>query len=259
MYSNLKWGAAFTVMAAASLAACTDSDRTYRVASVGSAGAAQSADGSDGGSDAGSGSGTGSSGSGSGSAGGSASAGGTGAGAGVGAGGNAGTNLIVASGNVLIGAASKYGSLSSALNGTVPGSGLANGKVVAVLNTSGHSLVRLGNGTGVLLNSTGGKIGDLVSIDFGKGQVVGGSSPLVGVNVLAANPTSGSLATVSAASGTNLVGVTVVNPGANSNSLVLAPQVAPLLNLQPSSPNVTTNVTATASGTVSGAIKPLCC
>ncbi|QIK78114.1 hypothetical protein G7077_03490 [Sphingomonas piscis] len=121
-------------------------------------------------------------------------------------------------------------------------------------NTSGHTLVQLGGGTSVLLPGTGGRLGDLVRLDLGRGTVVGGPRPLIGLNVLAANPTTGQLATVSAVSGGNLLGVTVVNPSTNSGSLVLAPQVASLVGLQPTNPSVTSAVTTTVNGTVGGLV-----
>jgi hypothetical protein len=220
---------------ALSLAACTDTHRSYRVASVGSAAAADYADG---GSASGTGSGTG----------GSGSSGGSGSGAGT----TGQSNLVVASGNILIGAASQYAQLTSSVNGSVPAGGVVNGKIGAILKTTGHTLVQLGTGTSVLLNGTGGKLGDLVTIDFGKGRVVGGPQPLVGVNVLAANPTTGSLATVSAASGNHLVGVTVLNPNTGNGSLVVAPQVAPLIGLQPVNGSLTGAVNGTVSATTTG-------
>ena len=252
MVSKKMLASSLVSVAALSLASCADSDRNYRVASVGSAAAAEQAEGG-----SGSGTGTTTPGSGSGSGTGSGS-GGTGSGTGDGSGNGTGTgtgntaNLIVASGNVLIGAASQYSQLTGSVNGTVPAGGVVNGSVSAILHTTGHTLVQLGTGTSVLLNGTGGRLGDVVSIDFGRGQVVGGPTPLIGVNVLAANPVSGSLATVNTASGNQLVGVTVLNPSTGSGSTVLAPQVAPLVGLQP----VNASVTSTVSATVNAVLTP---
>ncbi len=232
--SNL--GIILTSVAALSLTACTGPHK-WRVASVGST--AQGEEQGEGPKGDQNGGGTGNGGTGNGGSGGSG-----------GSGGNSYNNLIIASGNVLIGAAAKFGNLSGTVNGTVPAAGVVSGKVVAVLNTSGHTLVKLGNGTNVLLDGTGGKLGSLVSIDFGKGRVIGGTTPLIGVNVLAANPRTGSLATVSAASGAKLVGVTVLNPGVNSGGPVLAPSVAPLLGLTSGSTKVSTSVNTVIKGVI---------
>ena len=231
MTLKLVCGACLASASLLSLTACADNNRTYRVASVGSAGSSGSvgADSTPGGSG------------GSGTAGVGTAGGSTG-------GGTSQTGFIAATGNVLIGAATQYAGLSGNVNGLVPGSGIVNGAVVGTLQTSGHTLVRLDSGTTVLLNGTGGGLGQLVSIDFGRGQVIGGPRPLVGVNVLAANPTSG------AASANKLVGVTVLNPTTGGGAPVLSPTVAPLLGLQPSA-NLSTTVNAVANGNVGGLLQ----
>jgi len=237
MTLKLVCGACLASASLLSLTACADTNRSYRVASVGSAGSfsADSTPGGSGGSTSSGGTSVGSSG------------GSTGTGSG-----SSQTGLIAATGNVLIGAATQYAGLSGTVNGLVPGSGILNGAVVGTLQSSGHTLVRLDTGTTVLLNGTGGGLGQLVSIDFGRGRVIGGPQPLVGVNVLAANPTSGSLATVTAASANKLVGVTVLNPTTGGGAPVLAPTVAPLLGLQPVNADLTTTVNAVVKGSVGG-------
>ena len=208
------WGITATSFALVSCAA--DTTRTYRVSSVGASPA--------GGSDDDSGGGDGSGGNGSGGGGGSGGVTST-------------TNILVAGGNVLVGAASQFAALTGVTNGLVPLGGTVNATVTAILGSSGHTLVQLGNGTSLLLNGTGGGLGDVLSLNLANGQVVGGpsGSPLIGVNVLAANPVSGTLASVNAASGNQLVGVTVLDSalgGAGSgNNVVIAPAIAPALGL----------------------------
>lgn len=171
---------------------------------------------------------------------------------------------MAASGNVLIGAANQYAQLTSAVNGTVPAAGVLNARISAILGGTGQTVVQLGSGTSVLLNGTGGRLGDLVSLDLGNGRVIGGPQPLIGANILAANPVTGTLATVSAASGNNLLGVTVVNPAATAGSpVVIAPAVAPLIGLTGTTVNGTVGATttglvnSTVNGTVTGTLGTL--
>jgi hypothetical protein len=189
-----------------SLAAC-ESSGSYRVASVGTTVPGDVADNGSGGGDTGTGSGSG--------MGGGTGAGG-GAGGSTGAGGATGSgalggNLIATSGNAVLGVANAQAGLTSSLG--IPAKGVVTGTVNRLLTATGQTLVRLGNGNTLVLDGKG-KLGELVSIDLGKGRVIGTSnanSPLLGVNVLARNPATGKLATVSAASGGNLVSVTVPN------------------------------------------------
>lgn len=175
---------------ALALAACGSSG-SYRVASVGSAPAPDDSSSGGGGSGGGSTGATGGSGSGA-----------TGSGSGSG---QTGSGLLVTAGNAVIGTA-----------GVIPESGVVSGTVDRVLTGTGQTLVRLGSGQNVLLNGTGGAIGEAVSLDLGQGKVVGGSAPLVGLNVLATNPSTGQLATVGAGTSGNLVSVAVPQSGVAS-------------------------------------------
>ena len=88
--------------------------------------------------------------------------------------------LIVASGNVLLGPAGQLaipgGALSSA-------AGVVNGTVSAVLLTTSQTVVQLAEGPSLLVDGVGAALGEAVSIDVAKGQVVGGAQSLVGNNV----------------------------------------------------------------------------
>src|SRR5207247_3111544 len=121
------------------------------------------------------------------------------------------------SGNLLLGRA---GQLTAPI-GPVATTGIVNGTVSAVLLTTGQTLVQLSDGGSVLLNGTGGALGDVVSIDLAQGQVVGGPNSLVGVNVLTSSPTSGQLATASVGSGGSLLDIHApggsVSAGGTSN------------------------------------------
>lgn len=184
-----------------SLAAC-DSSGSYRVASVGTTAVADTGSGGTG--DGAGGTAGGGTGSGSGATAGTGS-GGTGSGA-------LGGNLLAASGNAVLGLANAQTGLTAGLG--VPADGVVSGTVNKILGATGQTLVQLGNGSTLILDGKGGALGSLVSIDLGQGKVIGGSSgasPLIGVNVLARNPSTGQLATVSAATANNLVSVTVPN------------------------------------------------
>lgn len=191
---------ALVCTAALALAACGSSG-SYRVASVGSTPSDGSAgDGSGGSSTAGDGGS------------GSANTGGSGSGSDSGSG-QRGQSLLVTAGNAMMGTA---GTLDGAPGvSAIPASGVVTGTVDRVLTRTGQTLVRLGDGNSVLLNGVGGRVGEAVSLDLGEGKVVGGSSPLVGLNVLARNPSTGQLATVGAGTGGNLVSVTVPQSGVN--------------------------------------------
>ncbi|MEP9358459.1 hypothetical protein [Sphingomonas sp. KR3-1] len=199
--------------------------------------------------------------------------GGTGSGAGSGSGNRLGGNLLVASGNAVMGAANAQTGLTAGLG--VPADGVVTGTVNRVLGRTGQTLVSLGNGSTLLLDGKGGKLGDLVSIDLGQGKVVGASSasasPLVGLNVLARNPSTGQLATVSAATAGNLASVTVPNgqggqllnvavPGNLGNT---AGGAGGLLNGVTGATNANANVTGAATtalgnvnATVNGVVNP---
>jgi hypothetical protein len=168
---------------------------------------------------------------------------------------------LVTSGNVLM------GSGTGVLNAQ-----LANGTVTGVLGRSGQTVVGLVNGTTVVLNGSGGSLGDLVSIDLGAGQVVGGPSSLVGVSVLASSSGThqASVGSTSVTGGTSVNGVTsvtgvtggtggtavtgVTGVGATTGALLPAPSASGGV-----SGAVTGTVTGTASGTVGGVPGSVCC
>ena len=71
--------------------------------------------------------------------------------------------------------------------------GVVNGSVTSVLPSTNQTLVQLANGATVLLNGSGAALGDLVAIDLGAGRVVGGSTSLIGTNVLNRSASAGQL------------------------------------------------------------------
>lgn len=206
---------AFASVAALALAAC-ESSGNYRVGWVGDnpppGGSSSSSGGSSSSSSSSGGSSSSSGGSSSSSGGSSSSSGGTGS-----SGGSTGLvgNLLVTAGNTVIGVAGKHDQLAQVVNGKVPATGIVTGTVTRVLDRTGQTLVNLGEGSGgggLILDGVGGKLGALVAIDLGKGQVIAapeGSKPLIGLNVLAQSPTTGQLATVGAASGGKLLALNV--------------------------------------------------
>ena len=170
--------------------------------------------------------------------------------------------LIVASGNVLLGRA---GQLTMPI-GPVATTGVVSGTVSAVLLTTGQTLVQLADGASVLLNGTGGALGDIVSIDLAQGQVVGGPNSLIGVNVLTANPTSGQLATASVGSGGTLLDVRAAGGGVTAGpSPVLQPVTTPLTQpitnvlTPPTTTILTQPVSSIPPGTLGGTLGHPCC
>ena len=187
-------------VAMVSLAAC-ESSGSYRVASIGSV---PGDTGSSGGGGDGSGSGSGSGGTNNG--GGSGGTGtGTGSGTGTGNGGGGGTGtaqaglvgkVLVTAGNTVIGAAGKQNALVTGVQNNVLTP--VNATVTRILTKTGQTLVNLGSGQSLILNGTGGKLGDLLKIDLASARVIGApsGSPLLGVSVLSPSVATGRLAAV---------------------------------------------------------------
>ena len=170
--------------------------------------------------------------------------------------------LIVASGNVLLGRAGQL----TLPTGPVATTGVVTGTVSAVLLTTNQTLVQLADGASVLLNGTGGALGDVVSIDLAQNQVVGGPSSLVGVNVLTSSPTSGQLATASVGSGGNLLDIQAAGGGLAVGGTTGGQPIAATLPqpiatplTQPPITTLTQPVTSTAPGTLGGTLGRACC
>ncbi|MDF7777043.1 hypothetical protein P1X14_17430 [Sphingomonas sp. AOB5] len=243
---NGQWGRlALASTAALALAAC-ESNGSYRVASVGTTSVAaeepgDTATNGGGGSSGGSGTGTGT-GSGSG-------------GTGSGSGGSTGMSgpLLVTSGNAVIGVAGTTANVTANLG--IPGGGIVDAVVTGVIRRTGQTLVQLGGGGTLILGGTGGRIGDVVSLDLGAGKVIGGpnGSPLIGLNVLAQNPSTGRLATVNAASAGKLVSVTVPGLTGAGGTGGLLPAVTPVPQ---GNAGANAGLVGTVTSTVTGVVSP---
>lgn len=156
--------------------------------------------------------------------------------------------LFVAAGNVLLGSSAVLGPINSpALT-----NGVVNGTVSAVLLTSGQSLVQLTDGTSLVINSVGGALGDTVSIDVGKGQVVGGPSALVGVSITPSAGGAGGQLASTTIGGTTLA----VAPGGVGTSLTGT--AGQTLGTASATTSLTQPVTTVGSG-LTGTVSPLCC
>lgn len=210
--------------AALMITACS-STGSYRVASIGdvqsgTGTATGDADGSGNGSgNAGTGTGTGNSGTGN-------TGGQTSTGSGIGSG------VLVSAGNAVIGLAGKHDTLAGTVNGALPLAMPVTGTVTAVLRDTGQTLVRLGSGQTVALNSVTGIVGEVVKLDLGSKTVVSAAdgSSLLGVGLLSPTAVSGTLASVNVATGAsspasgavgNVVG-TVANVVNNPTAVVSA-------------------------------------
>jgi hypothetical protein len=100
---------------------------------------------------------------------------------------------LVAAGNTVIGVAGTTNNLTQTVNNVLPVTTPVTATVVGILTRTGQTIVQLGNGNSLILNGTGGVLGDLLKIDLGSKTVIGGpkGSPLIGVAVL--SPTGGLL------------------------------------------------------------------
>lgn len=162
-----------------------------------------------------------------------------------------GSPLVVAAGNVLLGPASQI----TLVNGPVANSGVVQGTVGAVLLTTGQSLIELSDGTSLVVNGAGGALGDLVSVDRATGQVVGGSSTLIGANVLGTTSSGTVTASALGSSGTIGAGATV-----GRGALPTISASTPLGSVAtPTTIGPVTGTISGASGTLSGTLGPLCC
>jgi hypothetical protein len=145
--------------------------------------------------------------------------------------------LIVASGNVLLGSAGQIttgGPVTAA-------AGVVNGTVSGVLLTTSQTVVRLADGPSVLVDGVGATLGDLVSIDLGQGQVVGGAKSLVGNTVPGVSATAGKvLGAVSGNGAASGAGGRVASGGAptlpGNVGKVLAPVTGVTSVVQPAIP-----------------------
>lgn len=110
------------------------------------------------------------------------------------------SRFVVTAGNILLGEAGAR--LGLPLDGAASSTAVLNGSVTGVLQSTGQTLVELTNGTSVLLNDTGGTIGDLVAVEVASGQVVAGPGALVGSQTLAGSTADGAGAVAGTAGGT---------------------------------------------------------
>ena len=157
----------------------------------------------------------------------------------------------MSSGNAVMGLSGTQAGATAGLG--IPGSGVVDATVTGTLKSTGQTLVQLGDGGTLVLNGKGGKLGDVVSIDLGQGKVIGnsGGSALVGLNVLARNPTTGSLVTVGGANN-NLVSVTA--PGTGTGGLLNG--TGGLLNGTGGNASLTGTAGNVVNTTLKGAVNP---
>jgi hypothetical protein len=163
--------------------------------------------------------------------------------------------LVVAAGNVLLGESARLGTIAA----VAPTTGVVDGTVSAVLLTSGQSLVQLSDGSSLLINSVGGALGDVVSIDVGKGQVVGGPNSLVGVSVLPSGGAGGQLASASIGGTSIGIGTGLVGHAATGAGQIVSGTAGQTLGAVGATTTLTQPVVTTVTGPVSGTLGPLCC
>jgi len=163
--------------------------------------------------------------------------------------------LVVAAGNVLLGESARLGSVSAVM----PTSGVVDGTVSAVLLTSGQSLVQLSDGSSLLINSVGGALGDVVSIDVGKGQVVGGPNSLVGVSVLPSGGAGGQLASASIGGTSIGIGTGLVGNATSGTAGAVSATAGQTLGAVSATSTLTQPVTTTVTSPVVAPLGHLCC
>ncbi len=124
--------------------------------------------------------------------------------------------ILVTAGNAVLDVADRADAVRGPLSGNVPNSAPITGTVTQVLASTGQALVRSGDGSSYLVDGLRAAAGSAVTIGAGQATLVGGpgSNPLIGVNVLTPGQTSGTAATLNAATGGNLLGATVPSTGA---------------------------------------------
>lgn len=156
--------------------------------------------------------------------------------------------FLVVAGNILLGPASQL----ALATGPGTNSGVVDGSVSAVLLTTGQTLITLSDGASLLVNSTSGTLGDLVSVDLGSGQIVGGSTSLIGADVLGTSAT-GTL------SGTSLSTGTMIGSSTGAGTSVLPTMSGgSTLGIQPTTTTILRPVTGAVGG-ATGTVGPLCC
>lgn len=193
---------AVLIGSAALIVTACSSNGSYRVASIGDvqseAGTATGNTGSDGSGNTGTGNGNGS--------GGTTGTGTTGNGSGNGSSGgqtSLGSGVLVSAGNAVIGLAGKHNTLAGRVNGALPLATPVTGTVTAVLRDTGQTLVRLGSGQTVALNSVTGIVGEVIKLDLGSKTVISATdgSSLLGVGLLSPTAISGTLGSVNVGTG----------------------------------------------------------
>jgi hypothetical protein len=141
----------------------------------------------------------------------------------------------------------------------MPTSGVVDGTVSAVLLTSGQSLVQLADGSSLLINSVGGALGDVVSIDVGKGQVVGGPNSLVGVSVLPSGGAGGQLASANIGGTSIGIGSGLVGNATSGASGAVSATAGQTLGAVSATTTLTQPVTSTVTSPVVAPLGHLCC
>jgi hypothetical protein len=119
--------------------------------------------------------------------------------------------ILVSAGNSVIGVAGKHNALAESVNATLPPAAPVTGTVTAVLRKTGQTVVDLGQGRSMLLDSARAKLGEIVTLDLGQRKVVGaaGQSGLLGVSVLSPAAATGAIAGINVASGSQTVSAAV--------------------------------------------------
>ena len=157
---------------------------------------------------------------------------------------SAGTGLLVTAGNAVIGVASQHNAVAETVSHILPGTQPVTGTVTAILQDTGQTLVDLGNGQSVAVQSAAGIVGEIVRIDLANLKVVGApdNSSLLGVGIATAQPVTGTLAGLNVLTGNNAVGGLVDHTTAAVVAVIAPGSTIPAQVDQAIAPVVTTVV-----------------
>ncbi len=172
------------------------------------------------------------------------------------------SGVLVAAGNTLTTVAGHGTILANIVDARTPGAIPIAGQVIGVVNATGQSLVRTGNGQEYLVDGLTAAPGQLVNLTVGNAHVLGSStqSPVIGASVLSPTQSQGSALTVGVGSGGQLLtlnptGVGGSQPATNPVQGVVNTVVGTVGAPLPTGGTTSSSPTAPVTGTVQGVVQ----
>lgn len=158
--------------------------------------------------------------------------------------------LLVAAGNVLLGPATGL----SASNAAAAPMGVVTGFVSGVVTDNGQTVVQLADGPLVLVNGVGAAAGDVVAIDIGQSEVIGGAQVLIGQGVTP-DLVGETLASIPGGTSSTPGPTVLLGSGSGGGKGLLPTKPGQLLGPKPS----TATVTQPLKPVVTGSLGLACC